>query len=60
MVSQGTPCDQSFWCPFSDEEVNSNDEIIREIEDYVMDAEKEDRVQAGDSLYISSHQTSGG
>ena len=25
-----------------------------------MDAEKEDHVQAGDSPYISSHQTSGG
>ena len=46
--------------PSSNEEVHSNDEIFREIEDYAIEAEREDRVQAGDPLYMCSHQTSSG
>ena len=43
-----------------DEKVHSDDEIFREIEDYVMEAEREVRVQAGDPSYMCLHQTSGG
>ena len=39
--------------PSLDKEAHSDDEIFREIEDYEMEAEREERVQAGDlSLYV--------
>ena len=46
--------------PSSDEEVHSNDEIFREIEDYEMEAEREEHVLAGDSPYMCLHRTSSG
>ena len=46
--------------PSLNEEVHFDDEIFREIEDYAIEAEREDRVQAGDPPYMCSHQTSGG
>ena len=39
--------------PSSDKEVHSDDKIFCEIEDYAVEAEKEDHVQAGDPyLYV--------
>ena len=42
-----------------DEEVHSDDEIFREIEDYAMEAKREERVQADDPPYMCLDQTSG-
>ena len=36
--------------PSLNEEVHSDDEIFREIKDYAMEAEREDRVQASDPI----------
>ena len=36
--------------PSSDEEVHSDDKIFHEIEDYAVEVEREDHVQAGDPL----------
>ena len=39
--------------PSSDEEVHSDDKIFHEIEDYAVEAEREDHVHAGDPpLYV--------
>ena len=46
--------------PSSEEEVHSNDEIFREIEDYAMEAEREERVQASDPPYTCLYRTPGG
>ena len=46
--------------PSLNEEVHSDDEIFREIEDYKMEAKMEDRVHTNDPLYMCLHQTSGG
>ena len=47
---RGLPTTNLPIVPSSDDEVHSNDEIFREIEDYKMD---EERIQAGDPpLYV--------
>ena len=46
--------------PFSDEEVHSDDKIFREIEDYTVEAKREDRVKSGDPpLYVLSWMSGG-
>ena len=46
--------------PSSDEEVHSDDEIFREIEDYAMEVEIDECVHGGNPPYMCLHQTSGG
>ena len=50
---KGPPAASPPSVPSLDEEVHSDDEIFREIEDYAMEAETEDRVQTRDPpLYV--------
>ena len=44
---RGPPTANPLGVPSSDEEVHSDDEILREIEDYTMEAEREKPVKAG-------------
>ena len=44
---RGAPTASPSSVPSSDEEVHSDDEIFREIEDYAVEAEREDHVQVG-------------
>ena len=53
MSRRGPPVANPPGVPSSDEEVYSNNEIFRKIEDYAMEAEREDRVQTRDPpLYV--------
>ena len=47
---RGPPAANPPRAPSSDEKVHFDDEICREIEDYAMEAKKEERVQAGNPL----------
>ena len=50
---RGSPAANPPGVPSLDEEVHFDDKIFREIKDYVMEAEREERVQAGNpSLYM--------
>ena len=56
---KGPPAANPPSAPSLDEEVHS-DEIFREIEDYAIEAKREDRVQASDPPYMCSYWTSDG
>ena len=45
---RGPPKPNPPGAPSSDEEVHYDDEIFKEIKDYTMEAEREERAQAGD------------